>query len=180
MSIYTKKGDKGETKLYSDIFGKKKRWKNSLRIHAIGTIDELNSFLGVILSEVEDKKVISDFKVIQNDLLKIGSILGGSSLRLTKKNYLQLERQIDEIEEKLPKLEKFVLPGGRRLSAKIHFARALARRVERNVVSLHRQEPVKPQILIYLNRLSDYLFVYARKLNFKIGIKDEIWVHGKK
>lgn len=180
MSIYTKRGDGGKTGLYSKKAIKKRKWKDSQVFEAVGALDELNSYLGVILSEVEDKSVISDFKLIQNELLKIGSILGGSSLRFSKVSYIRLEKQIQKMEKALPKLEKFILPGGIKLSSKVHFARTLARKAERKVVSVHRRSEVRSQILIYLNRLSDYLFIYARKLNFEIGIKDEIWVQGKK
>jgi cob(I)alamin adenosyltransferase len=159
MAIYTKKGDKGETFLADH---KRQVSKSSLRIRALGAIDELNSYLGTIDN--------SELKDIQRDLFLIASILAGSNLRFSKTKTKKLETKIDKIEKQLPKLKKFVFPQG-----PLHFARALSRRVEREVVALSKQQKVKPQILTYLNRLSDYLFLLARKVNFDKGIKEKVW-----
>ena len=172
MSIYTKKGDKGETGLYS---GKKRLAKDSLRIYAVGAVDELNSFLGIIISSCEDLHLVGILNEIQEDLLIMGSIIGGSDLRFSKAKTRRIERQIDKLEKELPKLANFIFPGGTETAAKLQFARTLARRAEREVVSLSKEESVRPQILIYLNRLSDGLFMFARKTNFSKSVKEETW-----
>lgn len=169
MAIYTKKGDKGET----SIFNKEKTSKDSLKINAIGTIDEVNSYLGVIISESPElKKSINE---IQKNLFVIGSILAGAPLRFSKAKTRKLERIIDNLEGSLPVLKNFILPGGSKIGANLHFARTLVRRAERAVVSFNSLEAVKPEILVYLNRLSDYLFMLARNENFKEGVKEEVW-----
>lgn len=177
MSIYTKKGDKGET----GLFGSNRRCsKNSLVFQAIGAIDELNSFLGIVVSVSEDQTLRKELKVVQRDLLTIGSILGGSSLRFTKVKTAKIEKQIDKLEKKLPKLTNFILPGGSKTASHLHFARALARRAEREVVALSVIEDVKLSILVYLNRLSDYLFIVARGENYRVGLEEKVWRSSEK
>jgi len=162
MSIYTKKGDRGET----GIFNGKRLSKDSLLIEAIGVIDEVNSWLGVV----------GGLEEIQKDLMTISSILAGADLKLPLTKTKKLEREIDRLDKILPPLKHFILPGGGSVGAKLHFARALVRRAERAVVSLHRSKfIVHSSILAYLNRLSDYLFMKAREENFKERIKEEIW-----
>lgn len=168
MAIYTKKGDKGET----SIFSGKHLPKSSLRIKTIGAIDETNSFLGVILSEAPE---LNELKVVQRNLFTIGSILAGAPLRFPKSRTRKLERQIDRMEGKLPVLKNFILPGGGKTGAKLFFARTLARRAERALVSLNREEPLRPEILVYINRLSDYLFMVGRDVNHKEGREEEVW-----
>jgi len=168
MAIYTKKGDKGET----SVFSGKHLSKSSIRIAAIGAVDETNSFLGIILSE--DPK-LTQLKDIQRNLFALGSILAGAPLRFPKSRTKKLEKAIDRAEGSLPVLKNFILPGGGRVGAKLFFARTLARRAERALVSLNKKEPLKPEILVYLNRLSDYLFMLAREINYKSGIKEESW-----
>lgn len=171
MAIYTKKGDGGETSL----FLKKPTpvSKDSVRVRAIGALDEANSYLGVIVSEkTELKKSISE---IQKNLFVIGSILAGAKLRFSKSKTKKLERVIDRLEGTLPVLKNFILPGGSKAAAKLFFARALVRRAERAVVSLNSVEEVKPEIKVYLNRLSDYLFMIAREVNSQEGRKEEVW-----
>ena len=169
MAIYTKKGDRGETSL----FLKKKTSKDSTRIGAIGAIDEANSYLGVVISESPELK--KSLNEIQRALFVIGSILAGAKLRFSKVKTRKLERVIDRLEGSLPVLKNFILPGGGKIGAKLFFARALVRRAERAVVRLNRFEKVKPEILVYLNRLSDYLFMIGREVNLKEGQKEEVW-----
>ena len=171
MAIYTKRGDRGQTSLYDRQNKQNIRIdKNSLRIEAIGAIDELNSFLGII----------SQVKEIQKDLFVIGSILAGSELKFFRSKTKKLEKTIDKLEGELPFLKNFIIPGGSKDSAYFQYARALARRAERRVVALSKVERVKPQILSYLNRLSDYLFILARYANFGEGIKEEVWKGSRK
>lgn len=139
---------------------------------AIGAIDEVNSYLGIILSGTSRLKQLKD---IQRNLFSIGSILAGAPLRFPKSKTKTLERQIDRIEGRLPVLKNFILPGGSGVGAKLFFARALARRAERALVKLDRKTPLKPEILVYINRLSDYLFMLAREVNHEEGIKEEAW-----
>ncbi|MBI4153378.1 cob(I)yrinic acid a,c-diamide adenosyltransferase [Candidatus Woesebacteria bacterium] len=170
MAIYTKVGDRGETSLFKKLAPIS---KDSVRINAIGAVDEANSYLGVIISEsTELKKPLNE---IQKNLFVIGSILAGARLRFSKTKTKKLEIVIDRLEGNLPTLKNFILPGGGKIGAKLLFARALLRRAERAVVSLNSVEEVKPGIMVYLNRLSDYLFMIAREVNFKEGFKEEVW-----
>lgn len=173
MTIYTKKGDKGKTSLF---LPKEMRVdKDSLRVEAIGAIDELDSYLGVAKSSTENRELIQLIEVVQRNLLTTGSSLAGSSLKITKRDVTKLEKQIDEWDGKLPKLSNFILPGGTELSAHLHYCRSLARRAERRVVSLSKHEKVAPQILMFVNRLSDYFFQMARFANFISSVEDEVW-----
>lgn len=171
MSIYTKRGDKGET----DLVGEKEASKSSFRVSAIGTVDELNSYLGVVATTSDDQALKIILEQVQEDLLTIGSILAGSGLRFFKTKTRRLEKIIDELEKKLPRLYSFILPGGVRVAAQLNFARTITRRAERELVALNEVENVKPQILIYINRLSDFLFMLARDTNYKRGLKDRLW-----
>ena len=176
MAIYTKRGDKGETGLFSSDPSKKRRVsKSSLRINAIGSLDEANSFLGMVSAFCRDKKLRRLIEEIQTDLLTIGSILAGSKLKIDKRRIKETEKEIDGLEGKLSVLTNFILPGGGEVGSLLHFARTLARRAERAVVALHRKEKVDPEILVYLNRLSDYMFMLARDTNKKGGIRERIW-----
>ncbi len=176
MSIYTKKGDRGKTALFDSQNSQRKRVsKSSLRIETIGSVDELNSYLGVVVSGSKDDKLNDSLELVQSNLLSIGSILAGSKLRLSSVQTSKLEEEIDEMEGRLPVLKNFILPGGNSVAARLHYARALTRKVERKVVKLNEVEPVKPQILVYINRLSDYLFMLARDTNFKTEEKEKIW-----
>jgi len=172
MGIYTKKGDKGSTGLYS---GKNRLTKDSLRIRAVGAVDGANSYLGVIVSESEDGNLIRSLEEIQENMLVMGSMIGGSNLRFSKVKTRRLEKEIDHLEKTLPKLTNFIVPGGTKTAAKLHYARTLVRRAEREVVNLSREELVKPQIITYLNRLSDYLFMFARKANFDKSVEEKPW-----
>jgi cob(I)alamin adenosyltransferase len=158
--------------------------KTSLIVHALGAVDELNSYLGVCVVNCEDPKTIELLKGVQKNLLRIGTIIAGSKLKFLQGDTLQLEKKIDEIEGKLPVLKNFVVPGGSALSAHLHFARAMSRRAERRVVALSNPpaggQKVNPAILTYMNRLSDFLFMLAREANYKAGLGDEVWVGRKK
>ncbi|HEX6977236.1 MAG TPA: cob(I)yrinic acid a,c-diamide adenosyltransferase [Patescibacteria group bacterium] len=181
MAIYTKKGDKGTTSLYSSQPATSQRIsKDSIRIRTIGSIDELDSFLGLAKSfclDLKIQKIISD---IQRDLLTIGSCLAGSKLRFSKTKTKKLEKMIDVWEGNLPRLSHFILPGGTPLSAQLHVSRSMARRAEREVTALSEVEKVPDSIKIYMNRLSDFLFMLARLTNSDQKIKEEIWVGKKK
>ena len=177
MSVYTRFGDKGKTSLY----GGKTVSKGDIRVEAYGNLDELNSFLGIILIHLKDKDTKEKIIKIQNDLFEIGSCVSSLSTSThkdlglyLKKRVLEFEKEIDVLTKNLPELENFILPGGK-TGAYLHFARVIARRTERRIVSLAEKEKVLEEILIYLNRLSDLLFTYARDINYKENQKEIIW-----
>lgn len=162
MSVYTKTGDRGKT----GTFGGKRILKSSKLIEAIGAIDELNSYLGVIGG-------LSD---LQKDLFTINSILSGAKLFFGEKRIKYLEREIDNMESKMPVLANFLIYSGSLKSRKLYFARAICRRAERRLVGyLTPKNDSADNLLVYLNRLSDYLFTLARFENYRLGIKEKIW-----
>lgn len=179
MKIYTKTGDKGQTSL----IGGKRVFKYDLRIEAYGTVDELNSYLGLITCldlTNEDKSLI---KEIQDRLFTIGACLASDSenspTRLPEiilSDIELLENEIDKINSFLPVLKTFILPGGSVLSSNCHIARCVCRRAERKVVELAHDNLVDDKIVIYLNRLSDYLFMLAKKKNFNLNISEKPWI----
>jgi cob(I)alamin adenosyltransferase len=180
--IYTKSGDSGETGLGD---GTRVR-KDSCRVEAYGQVDELNAVLGLALAQPTVPE-IGLLRSIQNDLFDVGGDLcfplvenesPGKSLRVTSKQVERLEQAIDRLNESLEPLTSFVLPGGSPSSAWLHLARTVCRRVERAVITLARTESVNPQVVIYLNRLSDLLFVLARTTN-EGGKADVLWVPGE-
>ena len=166
--IYTKGGDKGKTSL---VGGSRVSKSNDV-IDAIGNVDELNALLGLIICDLK-KPFISTLKDIQNDLFDLGADLAtplnksGTVLRISKNYTVYLENQIDKINNDLPALTSFILPGGNKISSIIHHARTVTRRCERSIVKLNEKKKVNVEVLKYLNRLSDYLFVLARFLNKK-------------
>jgi cob(I)alamin adenosyltransferase len=177
MPIYTRFGDKGKTALHTG----KTVSKGSIRVEAYGNLDELNSFLGVVLSRIRDKKIKEEILKIQNDLFEIGASLAGPGekqhLTLSKelkKRVLEFEKTIDLLTKKLPKLKNFILPGGKTGSL-LHYARTIARRAERRTVALAEKEKVLEEVLVYLNRLSDLLFMFARAINYREKQKETIW-----
>ena len=183
--IYTKTGDDGTTGLVRGP----RRLKYDLRVNCFGTVDEANSSIGVArLSTVSMPKIDSVLGRIQNDLFDLGSDLATpgtdpegtpKSLRVTQEQTAWLEQQIDHYNEGLAPLTSFVLPGGTQLAAALHVARTVTRRAERLVVELVLTEPgVNAEAMIYLNRLSDLLFVFARVANAN-GRNDVLWVPGK-
>lgn len=181
--IYTKSGDGGETAL-----GNGQRVpKTDRRIRAYGGVDELNSVIGVVLAAGVPQEFAAWLNRIQNDLFDVGADLCVPEsetppeyppLRVTAAQVTQLERWIDAATERLQPLTSFILPGGSTAAAYLHLARAVCRRVELGVVELAEHEPVNPQALIYLNRLSDLLFVWARLANDD-GRADVLWVPGQ-
>lgn len=182
MAIYTKKGDKGQTKVFDKKTGQLVGVsKKSCKIRAIGAIDELNSFLGIVVAKTDNKGIQRKLRDIQGNLFVINSILAGSNLKLSKSAVRKLEKDIDDWEGSLPVLKNFIFYGGSEVSSLIYYARALCRRAERSLVSFINQHPeTNDHLLIYLNRLSDYLFMLARKINFDLGVKEEYWFGKKK
>lgn len=179
MKIYTKKGDKGQTSL----IGGTKVAKHHLRIESYGTVDELNSYIGLIRSYDIDSKQADALKEIQDRLFTIGSSLASDPERSTKQipdlydtDVIFLEEQIDTMTEQLPPLKHFILPGGGLASSACHLARCVCRRAERLSVHLSETSYVDEKVVIYLNRLSDYLFVLARKVALDSGNNENIWV----
>ena len=180
MKIYTKGGDKGETGLY----GGERVSKDSLRIETYGTVDELNSFVGLTLSEVSDSEIKKLLKQIQNTLFVLGSDLSTPDNeknkahqipRITRSNYEEIEREIDKFDARLDELRNFILPGGSKGAALLHICRTVCRRAERRVVSLKNKVNLNPDIIILLNRLSDLFFVLARYENKISGTEDVKW-----
>jgi len=172
--IYTKKGDKGKTSLFDG----KKVFKSNIKVETYASIDELNSTLGVAASFIKDKKILGEIEEIQNDLLIIGSSLAVSKTRKVpqlKNRPEDFEKLIDDLTEKLPPLNQFILPGGGKGGAYLHVSRTFARRSERRVVALSKKEKIDPITIKYLNRLSDLLFTMARYANFKEKKKEKIW-----
>ena len=171
--IYTRTGDKGETSL----FGGKRVSKTHQRITAIGSIDELNSALGLVQSLIRSKPLKSALEKIQIHLFNIGAELAnpGSSAEAKAANISFLEQQIDKLDSKLEELRNFILPGGSLPSSQAQFARSIARRAEREVLKLDLKEKVNAETLSYLNRLADFLFVLARYQNRLSGSKEKIW-----
>lgn len=185
MKIYTKTGDKGLTSLFDGTRVK----KNNPRVDAYGSIDELNSMIGVVLSFSSDKayeiKSRESLEKIQYDLLVIGSFLANPSIdhdqrqkdiSYLRKEVVFFEETIDQLTAQLPELTNFILPGGGNAGSFLQVARTLARRAERQIVSLSQIETVDADIIIYVNRLSDFLFTLARFVNFKEGKKEIVWI----
>ncbi|QQG40793.1 MAG: cob(I)yrinic acid a,c-diamide adenosyltransferase [Candidatus Levyibacteriota bacterium] len=177
VKIYTKTGDKGETSLY----GGKRVSKADLRVEAYGTVDELNSAIGITIAQFSNKSQIINLKKeltqIQNDLFEIGSILASPSTIRYTLDARRLEKMIDEMTKELPELRNFILPGGGIVGSYLHLTRSIARRAERRIVVLSQKEQVDKSILMYFNRLSDLLFTMARFVNYKENKKEVIWTN---
>ena len=175
--IYTRTGDTGETGLGDGS----RVAKDSLRVHALGEVDELNSVIGLLLAEKLPASARNALARIQHDLFDLGGevcIPGHSSMR--KSQVTRLETLLDRYNGDLPPLKEFILPGGTRPASMAHLARTVCRRAERALISLARSEPVGATPRIYLNRLSDFLFVLGRVLNREGGGSDVLWQHDKK
>lgn len=178
--IYTKTGDTGQTAL----FGGKRLPKNHLRIDSYGTVDELNAFIGLVRDHTEGD--LSELlKNIQDRLFTIGSNLASDPDKkmavpdIMESDIELLEQQMDEMDEKLPELKHFILPGGHPMVSYCHLARCVCRRAERQVVALAQQERVPAIIIRYLNRLSDYLFLLARFMAKENGVEEVKWTPRK-
>lgn len=178
MKIYTKTGDKGQTSL----LGGSRVPKHHLRIESYGTIDELNSYIGLLRDQVIDKKHVNVLLEVQDRLFTIGSYLASEPEKskvkipeLKDEDILFLEKQIDELNDALPPMRSFVLPGGHTIVSYCHIARCVCRRAERLVVHLAETEQVSELVLRYLNRLSDYLFILARKLSVELNAVEITW-----
>jgi cob(I)alamin adenosyltransferase len=166
MSIYTKKGDGGETDLFDPKTYRKMRLsKDDLRLEVIGTIDELVSCLGIVKTLIDRENEDRDrviIEQIQKDLFAINSIVAGVKLNFSKSKVNFLEKEINKLEKELPPLTKFVIPGKNMAESFLHLSRSICRRGERRLVELSRKQKVNPNVLIYLNRLSDLFFMLAR------------------
>ena len=177
--IYTKIGDKGSTQLGDGKIVN----KNSLRVDAYGSVDEANATIGlsILRTNIKIKKIL---KIVQNDLFDLGADLcipdkkNTQKLKITKDRVDYIEEKIDNFNKELSSLNSFILPGGSESSTYLHIARTVTRRAERKIVTLSKKEKINPIIIIYLNRLSDLLFVLARYTNNK-GKKDILWKPGK-
>lgn len=186
MKIYTGTGDKGKTSLFSG----ERLFKNNTRIDAYGDIDELNSILGALTAHLSDEKaLVGELRQIQSDLMQLSawlattpdSALIESLAEITTEQITFLEKAIDRLQKELPVLKGFILPGGHITAAWAHVARTVCRRSERKVVPLLNNLPEGKaaeqyrKSLVYLNRLSDYLFVLARHCNHIQGVSDKLW-----
>jgi len=178
MKIYTKTGDAGTTALY----GGKRLSKGDLKIEAYGTVDELNSFLGLTAAYIEEEEYCELFQDIQSRLFDIGTHLAAETGKnnlilpeISEAKITLLEQYIDKMNDNLPELKFFILPGGNQAAATAHIARTVCRRAERCVVRLAEQDTIQPVLIQYLNRLSDFLFVFARKLAYDANEPEIIW-----
>jgi cob(I)alamin adenosyltransferase len=175
--MYTRRGDKGETSLY----GSRRLQKDSPRVEAYGTIDELNCVIGVIIAGTRDKATVSALKVIQKFLFVAGadaaSELDGSSHvpRISSDETAKLEKMTDELLTQLPGLRNFILPGGTPTGAMLQLARAVCRRAERRLLTASKSDPMNPELLPFFNRLSSYLFNLSRLVNKRAGMKEDVW-----
>lgn len=177
LKIYTKQGDKGET----TIIGGRKVAKDDARIEAAGQVDELSSVIGIVIAFSDDEELKETLAKIQRTLFVVGADLAtpaGEKIaipRLSPSKVGELEALIDRTDQELPKIESFVLPGGSRTASLMHLARTICRNAERAVIALDRHEKVNEAIPLYLNRLSDLLFVLARSINYRKKVPETLW-----
>ncbi len=177
FKIYTKTGDKGETSL----FGGKRLPKSHVRIDSYGTVDELNAYVGLLRDGVEDAHIREVLKSVQDRLFTIGSNLASDPDKsmavpdIRESDIAVLEREMDRLDEELPELKHFILPGGHVVVSYCHLARCVCRRAERQVVALSQHEAVEDILIRYLNRLSDYFFMLARGLSKRFGVEEVKW-----
>ena len=179
MKIYTKKGDKGETGLIGGV----RVSKNDLRINAYGTVDELNAHIGLLRDSINNNEIEVQLLEIQDRLFTAGSLLAvgekGTSMKLPElieSDISILEKWIDEMDQSLPEMKTFILPGGHIIVSKCHIARTVCRRAERIIVELSDRVILDSIILSYFNRLSDYLFTLSRKLSVDLNAKETPWI----
>jgi len=178
MKVYTKKGDKGTTQL----IGGTRVPKNTLRIEAYGTVDELNAYIGLIRDQEIDQEYIEQLLEIQDRLFTLGSLLAADPEKqkmklpqLNEEDITYLEEKIDAMDAELEPMKSFVLPGGHTTVSYTHIARCVCRRSERIITELGLEGEVSPIILAYVNRLSDYLFVLGRKLTKDLNASEQPW-----
>ena len=188
MKVYTKTGDKGTTGLY----GGTRVSKNSLKIDSYGTVDELNSYLGLVRSYEIDPALEEEIIIIQKGLFNLGAELATPVDKLylvngkpripktiSEEDIVQLEEWIDDLEGQLEQLTHFILPGGNQPASHAHVARCICRRAERLTVGLAEEEEIRPELQKYLNRLSDYLFVLGRKIATDNNHEEVKWIPGE-
>ncbi len=178
--IYTRTGDGGDT----GLLGGGRVRKSHERVVACGEVDELNALVGLVCAESSDDELTEMLLGVQRDLLALGArlaALDADSLATSQKSnvgvdeIVKLESWIDRVEVELPELHRFLLPGGSRVGGTLHLARTVCRRAERSVVALADREDVQPELIAYLNRLSDLMFSLARKANAEAGTPEQEW-----
>ncbi len=179
--IYTRTGDQGET----GLVGGQRVPKDTQRIEVFGTVDELNAFVGLVRISARENglgELEAILERIQHELFNLGSVLATlpqdlhpNQPRITAATIEQLEREIDHYNESLAPLRSFVLPGGSRICAELHVCRTVCRRAERQLVTLSHTEEVPREALLYLNRLSDAMFVWSRWVNQALGVEEALW-----
>lgn len=184
FKIYTKTGDQGSTAL----FGGARVPKNHIRIESYGTVDELNSYIGLVRDSITNASLRDALKEIQDRLFTLGAILATDPSKdpnklktpdLHEEDVQFLEAEIDRMEEHLEPLKTFILPGGHPIVSYCHIARCVCRRAERMTVALNENEPVLPIVMQYLNRLSDYLFILGRYVGVLLEVKEVPWIARK-
>ena len=177
--IYTRNGDKGKTRLANG----EEVSKDSLRVAAYGDIDELNSIVGLVLTENPDDKLAVVLSSIQHTLFDLGGELASDGMivgLVTDQHTTSLEKHIDQMNSELPPLEEFILPGGTKSASLLHLSRTVCRRAERSIITLNQSETVAAEIIQYVNRLSDILFVMARYENHRSGNQEVFWKNPRK
>jgi cob(I)alamin adenosyltransferase len=179
MKLYTKTGDKGQTSL----IGGTRVAKNDVRIEAYGTVDELNSFIGLLTTYDIPSEDKSFLQIIQNNLFVVGSYLATDMEKVeimkdstfSIENIKSIEQEIDRLDSDLPQLSSFILPGGSQSGTVSHICRTISRRSERRLFDMNESYKIDEQILIYFNRLSDYFFILSRYLTIKSGSEEISW-----
>ena len=175
MKVYTKVGDEGKTA----FFGCGMIQKDDPRIEAVGALDEVNSVIGVTLCFIENEELRRVLQKVQNDLFQVGADLAGSALeadalpRIRESHVIELEKAIDNIHEKVGGQQAFILPGGTSASSFLHLCRCITRRAERSLIVASKVISLNPEMLRYVNRLSDYLFMLAREANNEVDVKEQ-------
>jgi cob(I)alamin adenosyltransferase len=179
--IYTKTGDDGTT----GLFGGARLPKDDIRIEAYGTVDELNSVIGLLMASIPDRQIDQLLQTIQSRLFTVGANLASQPGKdmitpdLLDEDVKLIEVSIDKMQETLPELKHFIMPGGSSSVSAAHLARTVCRRAERRCVTLSRSSDVEPIIILYLNRLSDFFFVLARWLGAREGVEEVKWIPRK-
>ena len=178
MKIYTRKGDSG----YTSLIDGEIVYKHNLSVAAYGTIDELNSFLGLLKDYIDDEKIKDVLNNIQLKLFSIGSILASGEnqnisekVKIEKKDVEYIEFEIDRLNESLPELKNFIIPGGHKISSYCHVCRSICRRAERRISELNNLHNINPYILSYVNRLSDFFFVLSRHIKHSDNVEETYW-----